>query len=767
VSAPDRPIATKEADALGRWPLAKTIFELIRAAPGDQPVRIGIYGGWGEGKTSVMRLVEALAAPAGMAVCWFPAWIVGTSADLWPAFVDALQTTTRQPDWRVRGKQAAAKLLSNSAEVAQSNSYTKTAHALFRLAHPLTAINKKDAERLMDRIAAGKRIIVMIDDLDRADAAVIPKLLMGLHDLFDQIGQCAFVVALDPTAVSSGLGQLNPAWGSAPAFLEKIIQYPFWLHDATRDQVRELGLAAIARHTPALPAQAALDVLDLLPRNPRKLKQFFRSLERLGPTINRHEPEELNAVLILLIELVRNAAPEVADVLFSDKEFLRDFAGAPVVKSLTSKSDGDSTMLSRIEAIVNDRLVGMEPRERSAVTRELDRIVAAAVDTSFVLLPADLERHVELEQAPPILTKKEFKKIATEAGDLRAAHRLQSLLIAHAEYIDRSEAEVQAGFVRVLLESRDEFLQEAEDTVQDDTAADLRLKADRLLSLLDTLVADLGVFRNPAIKDRVQLFLAFRNHHTQWLNRASHAALAPMRQRERQLLFRAAEDIRDRSADVLAALKPWDVHRTRVFDEIAGAEKIKAVQEALVQLFGAALVETTLQRFERRGGVEALYGLTPEKEPELWLLLATDSPFHKSEYRAKLREIAIGTGESVAENFFAYLRIILGEEGTGFVASSLGDDVELIEMAWEAARRLRPQQRVRDTLVQVGETLRQRLAGKASIPLPAWTSDDPKLRAALGTDDEPSDMRRATSASVEEQANVDAEASRASRAVDD
>jgi hypothetical protein len=63
--------------------------------------------------------------------------------------------------------------------------YARAAHALVRLANPLARIKKKDAARLMTQIAGGKRIVVMIDDLDRGDATVTPKLLMGLRDLFE------------------------------------------------------------------------------------------------------------------------------------------------------------------------------------------------------------------------------------------------------------------------------------------------------------------------------------------------------------------------------------------------------------------------------------------------------------------------------------------------------------------------------------------------------------------------------------------------------
>jgi predicted KAP-like P-loop ATPase len=52
-SISDRPIATDAEDALGRARFAKSIADLILSSPPKETLRIGIYGGWGEGKTSV------------------------------------------------------------------------------------------------------------------------------------------------------------------------------------------------------------------------------------------------------------------------------------------------------------------------------------------------------------------------------------------------------------------------------------------------------------------------------------------------------------------------------------------------------------------------------------------------------------------------------------------------------------------------------------------------------------------------------------------
>jgi len=73
-SIADRPIMTDEEDVLGRARFARSISDLILSAPPKETLRIGIYGGWGEGKTSVLRLMETRLRAKGHPVVWITPW---------------------------------------------------------------------------------------------------------------------------------------------------------------------------------------------------------------------------------------------------------------------------------------------------------------------------------------------------------------------------------------------------------------------------------------------------------------------------------------------------------------------------------------------------------------------------------------------------------------------------------------------------------------------------------------------------------------------
>src|SRR3990172_1351409 len=77
---PDQP--TRE-DRLGRVRLARSIYRFIQESPVDWTVRVGVYGRWGEGKTTVLNLIEDLAEADDLVVARFAPSLASDRAQLW------------------------------------------------------------------------------------------------------------------------------------------------------------------------------------------------------------------------------------------------------------------------------------------------------------------------------------------------------------------------------------------------------------------------------------------------------------------------------------------------------------------------------------------------------------------------------------------------------------------------------------------------------------------------------------------------------------
>ncbi|MBI2951789.1 hypothetical protein HYY27_06840, partial [bacterium] len=98
----DRPTTD---DRLGFEDYRRTLVEVILRA--DTPITVGVFGAWGSGKTSLMRMVQAdlereEAGKARAKTVWFDAWKYDKEGVLWRALLlsalDALRGDPEQED---------------------------------------------------------------------------------------------------------------------------------------------------------------------------------------------------------------------------------------------------------------------------------------------------------------------------------------------------------------------------------------------------------------------------------------------------------------------------------------------------------------------------------------------------------------------------------------------------------------------------------------------------------------------------------------------
>lgn len=341
----DSPISSKDQDHLGRWAFASQIAHIASKAPRDWAVRIGVYGGWGEGKTSVLRLVEGITREDGHAVAWFNPWGCTSSADLWLSFVQSIAEAVRElgdPVLAGLGKQ-----LDTSRIVKEINSrIEKNRHLLElggavagaavgvpiiamavgaagRAASPLVGKwGSKKQRNIIDELAilGDKRLIVLIDDVDRADPRLLPQLLFALREVLD-LGGFSFVLAIDADRVEEVLRKMYPGVNGRE-FLDKIVDFPRNLPVPSRSSMMALARTEARRRFPFVDSEALDSVLDFLPPNPRLVRQFVRQTWSLKPVVERSTTGEIHWEFLLLSQLIALSWPKLAGQLMADREQL-------------------------------------------------------------------------------------------------------------------------------------------------------------------------------------------------------------------------------------------------------------------------------------------------------------------------------------------------------------------------------------------------------------------------------------------------------------
>lgn len=332
----DGPLTTRDEDRLNRAAFADRIATILAAQPEGSGVVVGVYGPWGNGKTTVLNLLRVnLAGDDTVVVQDFNPWRVADADSLFRGFFSTLGEAigASLPTWLERARAKAGRwagclrwitwpigLVFKPAETADN-----------LLARFGKIAQKGDAarlEQLRNRVVnllgrSRKRVIILIDDIDRLDKE-------ETHTLFRLIKACtdfpnvSYVLAFDDTVVSKAIGE-RYGGGDEPAgrsFLEKIVQVPLPLPVPARADLRSLCFYRVDRALAAAGIELTEDQVDefsagfdrgVLVRlsTPREANRFGNGLMfALPPLVG-----ETNPVDHLLVEALRAFYPEVYEVV--------------------------------------------------------------------------------------------------------------------------------------------------------------------------------------------------------------------------------------------------------------------------------------------------------------------------------------------------------------------------------------------------------------------------------------------------------------------
>src|SRR6266496_503311 len=77
-------------DLLNFTEFANALRDVI-VNPGTRtPFIVGVFGRWGTGKTTLMRMLERDLAASDATTVWFSAWLYGQEKEIWAAFLQSL-----------------------------------------------------------------------------------------------------------------------------------------------------------------------------------------------------------------------------------------------------------------------------------------------------------------------------------------------------------------------------------------------------------------------------------------------------------------------------------------------------------------------------------------------------------------------------------------------------------------------------------------------------------------------------------------------------
>jgi hypothetical protein len=306
----DRTVTLSE-DEFGRDFLVRSVYDILMTPPPAWSVRVALNGDWGSGKTSIAESIDELARADGHAVGWIYPWRVSSSKDVAIALTATVLSALAEAEFSLPSKTNAREtIVKRLGLLKKLKGLHKVADVALSILEDANTFDAEFAAPIVEELEkAGKRLLIIIDDLDRCEPAFLPSLLLFMRTALDIPG-ISFLAPFDSDIVAKTLVASNKAWTSADRFLEKVFDFRIPIPDLTEEQKRLFLASQLARS--AIPvSDKALNVASaLLPGTPRAIKALVRDLSTMRGEFSRRKPEELNWSVLLLAMMLRATSLE-------------------------------------------------------------------------------------------------------------------------------------------------------------------------------------------------------------------------------------------------------------------------------------------------------------------------------------------------------------------------------------------------------------------------------------------------------------------------
>lgn len=224
----------------------------------ETPFSLGVYGTWGSGKTSFMRMLEAALKENGQTTFWFDAWQYENETSLMLPLLAKMSK-----EFKGANKQDAKKLFKKVTKIASAVALTGIGGLL--KAGTAGNIELKDVKHALELVEVSQKkwvdsvdglrtqfqelvnkikynspsLVIFIDDLDRCLPENMVKLIENIKHFLSAEG-CIFVMGVDKDVLSKGIqARYGSNLISGDEYLQKIINLSFDVPHSDDSQIEK------------------------------------------------------------------------------------------------------------------------------------------------------------------------------------------------------------------------------------------------------------------------------------------------------------------------------------------------------------------------------------------------------------------------------------------------------------------------------------------------------------------------------------------------
>lgn len=320
----DKPASIQSEDCFQRYEFSKRIASIVAKPSIDKSLIIGLYGRWGEGKTTVMNFIQK-ELPKETIIVNFNPWLFSDEQHLLKSFFTSISDSLGASD--KTKKEKIGELLSDYGgaigSVTQFVGFNTD--GLEKLGNKLKNTSTEELKKRIDEliIQSGKSIVVFVDDIDRLDITEV-QYVFKLVKLVGDFPRTCYLLSFDDEMVSAALSPKYGGEGKSAGynFLEKIIQIPLKIPKASKKALSKYSLDLLNKvlddssiDLNQIESNEFLEVFNnaFLPimDNPRLGIRFANSLSFSLPLLNG----EVNISNLMILEGLKIFYPGLYDFI--------------------------------------------------------------------------------------------------------------------------------------------------------------------------------------------------------------------------------------------------------------------------------------------------------------------------------------------------------------------------------------------------------------------------------------------------------------------
>lgn len=318
----DSPLTHIADDEFGRESLVELIVDSINDLVKQEShdcIVYGIYGKWGEGKTSLMNFIKERLSCQGkndkINLIEFNPWLVNNEEALLREFFNSIITSADAKLKTVFKKYGSLAIFASKTIVnafipgvglAIARGLKMAKNALGDCEDSLSELKKK----VSDAIEMSKHhLVIMIDDIDRLDKEELHATLRLIRQVAD-FKNCIYIVAMDADMVAKSISDYHGGGTvqDGRQFLCKIVQRPISLPHIPQEKLRDLinkDLSSILQEDDNV-MNDIVDAVYPFIGNYRDLKRYCNQLSFVLPNLKG----EVNLLDLCVLEAIKMISGE-------------------------------------------------------------------------------------------------------------------------------------------------------------------------------------------------------------------------------------------------------------------------------------------------------------------------------------------------------------------------------------------------------------------------------------------------------------------------